>query len=97
MINTAKQLYEELSRDYKPNIKRPELGEFCTLRYFGTEETVEFSIGWYDKFIVKFRPQTVGVKYTKIDSSTKESKTVSKSFSLEQENLLDTILALYVK
>lgn len=97
MINTAKQLYDEISKEYKPNVKRPELGEFCTLKYLGKGDTVEFSIGWYDKFIVKFRPQTVGVKYTKIDSSTKESKTVSKSFSLEQENLLDTILALYVK
>ena len=91
----TKQLFDELNKDYKPNTKRPELGEFATLKMNLTDCKVEFSIGWYDTFVVTFRPQTIGVKYHKTDKATKETKIVSKSLPLEQENLLDTVLSLY--
>lgn len=94
-MNTAKALYDELNKDFKPNTRKPELGEFCTLKADYKEQTIEFSIGWYDVFVVRFRPQTVGVKYTKTDQKTKEHTTVSKSYPLDQKNLLDTILDLY--
>lgn len=93
----AKQLYDELNRDYKPNKKKPELGEFMTLKVYYGKAKVEFSVGWYDVFEVTFKPKTVGVVYTKTNPNTKEKKTVSKQYPLEQKNLLDTILALYVK
>ena len=93
MKNTAIDLYEELSRDFKPNTRRPELGEFTELRRF-KNETVEFSVEWYKVFIVSFKPKTVGVKYTITDKITKEHKTISKQFPLDQENLLDKILEL---
>jgi hypothetical protein len=94
MINTAKQLYDDISKHLKPNTKRPELGEFMTLKLYGDENKVEFSRGWYDIFIVTFRPQTIGVKLHKTDKSTKEAKTISKSLPLDQPNLLDTLLDL---
>ena len=93
----AKQLYDELNRDYKPNKKKPELGEFMTLKVYYGKAKVEFSVGWYDVFEVTFKPKTVGVVYTKTNPNTKEKKTVSKQYPLDQKNLLDTILALYVK
>ena len=93
MINTAKLLFEELDKDFKPNTRRPELGEFTELRRC-KDERVEFSIGWYKEFIISFKPKTVGVKYIVTDKQTKEHKTLSKSYPLEQENLLDAILEL---
>lgn len=95
-MNTAKLLSEEISRDFKINnrTRRPELPEITTL-IRRNEEEVEFSIGWYDDFKVKFNPKTVGVKYVQTNPQTKEHKTISKQYPLEQENLLDTILDLY--
>lgn len=96
-MNTARQLFDEISRDYKPNTKKPELGEFCELRLFGKQGLVHFTIGWYDEFDVQFNPKTVKARYTKIDRVTKDKKTVIKQFPLEQKDLLDKILELYVK
>lgn len=95
MTITAQDLYNELNRDYKPNKKRPELGEFCELKCFNKQSLVYFTIGWYDIFEVQFNPKTVKAKYTKTDNKTKEKTTVTKQFPLETENLLDKILELY--
>lgn len=95
MTITAKDLYEEISRDYKPNKKRPELGEFCELRLDSKNNFVYFTIGWYNIFEVQFNPKTVKVKYTSTNRSTKEKKTITKQISLETENLLDVILSMH--
>lgn len=91
----AKELFNEIDKDYKPNRKRPKLGEFTTLKLYNKDAKVEFSIGWYDEFVIVFRPQTIGVKYYKTNPFTKEKSCVSKSYQLDQENLLDTVLSLY--
>lgn len=92
---TAKELFDEINRDYKPNTKRPELGEFCELKMSGKTNTVYFTIGWYDVFDVQFNPKTVKVRYTKTDPKTKEKTTQSRQLPLDTENMLDKILELY--
>lgn len=94
MANTAKDLFNEISNTLKPNTRRPELDEFTTLKVYHTTKEVEFSQGWHTNIVVGFKPKTISVKITKIDSSTKDKTIVSKSYPLEQENLLDTILNL---
>lgn len=96
-MNTALQLFNEISRDYKPNKKKPELGEFCELKLFGKQNRVYFTIGWFDLFEVQFNPKTVKINYTKIDRETKNKKTITKQYPLDIENLLDKVLELYVK
>lgn len=96
MTNTAKDLYEELNKDYKPNKKRPELGEFCTLKRTG-DSKVEFSIGWFNLFTVQFNPKTIGVKINVVDKKNDTHWSISKQLPLDQDNLLDTILDIYVK
>ena len=99
-INTAKALYDEISKDFKINNRTrrvDDIPEITVLRLYDNWTKVEFSISWYDVFIVSFNPKTVGVKYTYTNKATKESKTLSKQFPLDKENLLDTILDLYAK
>ena len=95
-INTARALYDEISRDFKicNRTRRTDLEEFMTLCLWSKDNKVEFSVGWYKSFVVSFRPQTVGVKLTVSDKRTGEQKHISKSYPLDQENLLDTILDL---
>lgn len=95
MTITAKDLYEELSRDYKPNKKRPELGEFCELKLDYKQNFVYFTIGWSNIFEVQFNPKTVKAKYTSINKLTKEKKTATKQISLDTDNLLDVILSMH--
>lgn len=96
-IELSKALYDEISRDFKicNRTRRVDLPEFATLKWSKRECQVEFSIGWYDVFIVTFRPKTIGVKYTKTNSAEKTHETVSKQFPLEQADLLDNILTMY--
>lgn len=97
-INTAKRLYDEISNDFKTSnrTRRLDLPEFMTLTLFSDKTKVEFSIGWYDTFNITFNPKTIKVKYIKVDKQTKETKTITKQLPLDQENLLDTILSLYI-
>lgn len=99
MQNTAKQLYDEISNDFKINNRTRRINdipEITVLKLFDNQTKVEFSIKWYDVFIVSFNPKTVGVKYTTTNKDTKEHKTISKQYPLDKENLLDTILDLYI-
>lgn len=96
MINTAKALYDEISRDYKPNKKNPAIPEIFELIHYGNEKRVYFTIGLRDLFDVQFNPKTVKIRYTKIDKETREKKTITKQVPLEQEKLLDLILQLYL-
>lgn len=91
----AIDLFNELSENYKPNKKRPELGEFCELKCFYDKGLLLFSIGWYDIFEVQFNPKTIKVKHTKINRQTKEHITKIKQIPLSIDNLLDKILECY--
>lgn len=95
MINTIDSLYKEISDNLKPNTKRPSLGEFMTLKKSGKTNKIEFTRGWDDSFTITFNPKTVGVKIYAIDKKSEKSKSVSKQYPLNQENLLDIILDLY--
>ena len=93
MNNTAQELLNALSDNFMPNTYKPELGKMTELRRTGNEK-VEFSIDWYTKVVVSFRPQTIGVKVHKYDAEKDETKTISKSYPLTQENLIETIVNL---
>lgn len=93
----ARDLFNEINRDFKSSnrTRRTELPDFATLKGYFNECKIEFTIGWYDNFVVTFRPKTIGVKYHKSDKKEDKSISISKSYPLEQPNLLDTILDLY--
>ena len=94
--NTARELYDEIGRDFKTSnrTRRTDLEEFMTLRLYGKENKVEFSVGWYKTLMISFRPKTIGVELIVNDKKTGEKERVSKSYPLDQPDLLDTILNL---
>lgn len=94
-MTTARELFNEISKDFKPNKRQPDLGEFTELQLFSKENKIEFSINWFSQFVITFRPQTIGVRIQHHNKKTGESKSISKSYPLTQENLLDTVLKIF--
>lgn len=91
--NTARLLYDELSSKLMPNKLKPELGAVTELIKYG-EDKIEMSFNWDTKIVISFRPQTIGIKI-KFGKSENASD-ISKSYPLNQDNLLEILLGLLV-
>lgn len=91
----AKSLFRLLGTDGRDFTKKENLGEITELVLSGKENKVFFSIDWYSTFTITFRPQTIGLKINRTNKVTKESKSISKSYPLEQEDIFDVIFEQY--
>lgn len=91
----AKSLFQQLKDNGKEFAKKEGLGEITELVYYGKENKIVFAIDWFDTFTITFRPQTIGLKINKVNKITKESKSISKSYPLTENNIFNIIFEQY--
>lgn len=91
----AKNLYKLIDDAGRALVKAENLGEITELIHYGNEGRIVFSINWFNTITITFRPKTISLKICKSNKSDKDIKAISKSYPLEQEDMLKEIFEQY--